>query len=91
LQFGERRFNGTRRGLPQPTDRGIAHDLSDLGMERQFVGERAQGLPGAQTMQQFLLAGCSHAAGHALTTGLVTKEGRDAEQNGLQINRIVKD
>src|SRR5262247_489228 len=45
----------------------------------------------AQPMQQFLLADRPDAAGHTLTTGLVTKEGRNAKQNSLQIDAIVKD
>ena len=47
--------------------------------------------PGAQPMQHFLLAHRADPTGHTLAAGLVAKEGRNAQQDGLHIDRLIQD
>ena len=60
-------------------------------MQRQFIVERPQSVPSAQPMQHFLLAYRTDPAGYTLATGLVPKEGRNTQQDGLHIDRLIQD
>ena len=80
-----------RSRVPQSTNGGIPHDLPKLSMQRQFIVERPQSVPSAQPLQHFLLAYRTDPAGYTLATGLVPKEGRNTQQDGLHIDRLVQD
>jgi hypothetical protein len=53
--------------------------------------ERPQSVPAAQSVQHFLLAHRADATGHTLAAGLVPKESRNTQQDGLHVDRLIQD
>ena len=90
MQLGNGRFDGTGGGLSQTANRGVPHDLGDLGTQGQLIRTRAQWVAADQSMQQFFLTHCPNATGDALPTRLIPEEGGDARQHCFHLNGIIE-
>src|SRR5205814_1019153 len=76
------------RSLAEAADRGVLHDLGEIGEDLELVAVR---LAAGEALQRLLLADRADPAGDALAARLVAEELGDAEHRVDEVGGLVVD
>src|SRR5262249_55415590 len=91
VRLAERGFDRRGGRLPEPADRGIAHDLADLSEEGQLLVPWPDPAAGRQPGGQLLLADAADPAWDALPARLVAEELGDPPEGVHEVDGLVED
>src|SRR5688500_3350686 len=91
MQSMDRGLDSAVGGLAEPADRRVLHRRTNLVGQRNLAWPSAAGPAADDPVERLFLAYGADSARHALATRFVPKERRDALDDAVEIDRVVKD